>query len=65
MKSDDRTRNWPAVILTSSQQEQDLIEAYKLGANSYVVKPVDYSQFAATIGDLGRYWLLLNQRPLR
>jgi len=65
MKSDDRTRSWPAVILTSSRQERDLLETYQLGANSYVVKPVDYDQYAAAIGDLGRYWLLLNQRPLR
>jgi len=64
IKSDDRTRNWPVVILTSSQQERDLIEAYQLGANSYVVKPVDYNEYATAIGNLGRYWLLLNQRPL-
>lgn len=65
LKSDERTRAWPVVILTSSQQERDVIEAYQLGANSYVVKPVDFARFAAVIGDLGRYWLLLNQRPLR
>jgi two-component system response regulator len=49
--------------LTSSKQDRDLIEGYSLGANSYVVKPVDFSQFAEAVAQLGLYWLVLNQRP--
>jgi two-component system response regulator len=63
MKSDSRTRVIPVVVLTSSKEESDIIETYKLGVNSYIVKPVDFDKFVATIRDLGLYWLLLNQPP--
>ena len=62
-KSDPRTKNIPVVILTSSREDRDLIESYKLGVNSYVVKPVDFSQFTEAIRQLGLYWILLNQLP--
>jgi two-component system response regulator len=62
MRTDARTRLIPVVVLTSSKQERDLIEGYNLGANSYVVKPVDFSQFSAAVAQLGLYWLLLNER---
>jgi two-component system, response regulator len=65
LKSDPETRVIPVVVLTSSAQEQDIIESYQLGVNSYIVKPVDFDNFAATVRDLGLYWLLLNKPPLR
>jgi two-component system, response regulator len=61
MKSDDRTKFTPVVILTSSNQDPDIKTCYGLGANSYIVKPVDFDQFAKAIKDLGFYWLILNQ----
>ena len=64
VKSDRRTKTIPVVVLTSSQQERDLVESYNLGANSYIVKPVDFDKFVQTVSELGLYWLLLNQ-PLR
>ena len=63
MKSDHRTQAIPVVVLTSSQQEKDMSECYRLGANSYIVKPVDFTQFTQTIAETGRYWLTLNQTP--
>jgi two-component system response regulator len=63
IRADARTRLIPVVVLTSSKQERDLIEGYNLGANSYVVKPVDFPQFSAAVAQLGLYWLLLNERP--
>jgi CheY-like chemotaxis protein len=63
IRSDARTRLIPVVVLTSSKQDRDLIEGYNLGANSYVVKPVDFPQFSAAVAQLGLYWLLLNERP--
>jgi len=65
LKSDPATRVIPVVVLTSSAQEQDIIESYQLGVNSYIVKPVDFDKFAATVRDLGLYWLLLNNPPRR
>ncbi|MEP6890206.1 MAG: response regulator, partial [Nitrospirota bacterium] len=62
-KSDPRTKNIPVVVLTSSREECDLIESYNLGANSYVVKPVDFSQFTEAVRQLGLYWIVLNQLP--
>ena len=62
-KSDPRTKNIPVVVLTSSREERDLIGSYDLGANSYVVKPVDFSQFTETVRQLGLYWITLNQLP--
>src|SRR5690606_23486117 len=60
IRSDDRTKFLPVVILTSSKEDQDLVSGYQLGANSYIVKPVDFTQFADAIQQLGLYWLVLN-----
>lgn len=62
LREDPRTRLLPVVILTSSKQDRDLVEGYQLGANSYIVKPVDFVQFSDAIRQLGLYWLLLNQK---
>ncbi len=64
MKSDPRTRAIPVVILTSSTQEKDLLESYQLGANSYIVKPVDFDKFVAAVAEIGLYWLLINKPPV-
>jgi len=61
LKGDERTRTIPVVMLTSSREERDLIESYKLGVNSYIVKPVDFEQFADTVSQVGMYWVLANQ----
>ena len=63
IKSDQRTRTIPVVMLTSSREEKDLIESYRLGVNSYIVKPVDFDQFKESARTLGMYWLLLNRPP--
>jgi two-component system response regulator len=63
LRADDRTKLLPVVILTSSDEEQDRIRGYALGANSYVRKPVDFTQFAEAVRQLGLYWLVLNQPP--
>lgn len=63
MRADERTRLLPVVILTSSREEQDLVDGYSLGANSYVRKPVDFGEFREAVGRLGLYWLLLNETP--
>jgi two-component system response regulator len=63
IRADERTRLLPVVILTSSDEEQDRLNGYRYGANSYVRKPVDYDQFAEAIRQLGLYWLLLNRPP--
>jgi two-component system, response regulator len=63
VKGDPRTRAIPVVVLTSSTEERDLVASYNLGANSYIQKPVDFEQFQATIGQLGLYWLVINQPP--
>lgn len=63
MKSDDRTRAIPVVMLTSSREQSDLVESYKFGVNSYIVKPVNFDGFARAVQDIGMYWVLLNQAP--
>ena len=63
LRADESTRLLPIVILTSSSEEQDLIEGYKNGANSYIRKPVDFNQFAEAIRQLSLYWLVLNEAP--
>jgi two-component system response regulator len=63
LRADDRTKLLPVVILTSSNEEQDRLKGYGLGANSYVRKPVDFDQFMEAVRQLGLYWLLLNERP--
>ena len=63
IRSEPRTRMLPVVILTSSKEEQDMVNAYSSGANSYVRKPVDFNQFVDAIGQLGLYWLVLNEAP--
>jgi CheY-like chemotaxis protein len=61
VKSDERTKMIPVVIVTSSAEERDRIESYNLGANSYVVKPIEFESFVKTIGDLGFYWMAINK----
>jgi two-component system response regulator len=61
IKEDPRTRSIPVVILTSSKEERDLVAGYRLGANSYIQKPVDFEQFQNTIRETGFYWLVVNQ----
>jgi two-component system response regulator len=63
IKDDPRTQSIPVVVLTSSKEQSDVVESYKLGVNSYIVKPVDFEQFTEAIKKLGLYWLLLNQPP--
>jgi two-component system response regulator len=63
IKMDERTSSIPVVIMTSSRHDKDLEESYKLGANSYVVKPVSFENFARAVADLGIYWLMVNQTP--
>lgn len=63
IKLDERTKVTPVVVLTSSKEEQDIVASYKLGVNSYIVKPVDFDKFVEAVHELGLYWLLLNQPP--
>jgi len=63
LRADARTRLLPVVILTSSKEEQDLISGYHLGANSYIRKPVDFTQFMEAIRQVGLYWLMMNEPP--
>jgi len=61
LKADDRTKLLPVAVLTSSNEERDIIESYKLGVNSYIVKPVNFETFSKAVLELGMYWMLLNQ----
>ena len=63
IKSDERTKAIPVVVVTTSEQEQDVVESYKLGANSYIVKPVSFDKFVQAVSELGFYWMLLNKPP--
>ncbi len=63
IKAESHCRMIPVVVLTSSREERDIVESYKLGVNSYIVKPVDFEQFTEAVRGLGLYWLLLNQPP--
>jgi two-component system, response regulator len=63
IRSEDQTRAMPVVILTSSLEDQDRIESYKLGVNSYIVKPVGFDNFAHAVAQIGLYWALLNKSP--
>lgn len=63
IRADDRTQYLPVVVLTSSREEVDIVRAYDLGANSYLVKPVESEAFSRAVGELGLYWMLLNKMP--
>jgi len=63
IRADERTKMIPVVVLTSSEEEKDRVESYKLGVNSYIVKPVEFDAFANVVSDIGFYWILLNKPP--
>lgn len=63
LKASERTRLIPVVVLTSSREESDLVASYRYGANSYIVKPVDFEQFIRAVSELGLYWVLMNEVP--
>ncbi len=65
IRSDPRTQLLPVVVLTTSRQEQDIINSYQLGANSYIAKPVDFNEFMESVRQLGLYWLVINEIPPR
>ncbi|OHB74299.1 MAG: two-component system response regulator [Planctomycetes bacterium RBG_16_59_8] len=61
VRADGRTKSFPVVVLTSSKEERDIVESYRLGVNSYIVKPVEFEGFVKAVSDLGFYWMLLNK----
>lgn len=63
IKSDDRTKRIPVVMLTSSEQEKDILNSYTFGVNSYIVKPIDFDKFSMAVSQLGLYWVVLNKPP--
>ncbi len=63
IKEDSRTRPVPVVVMTSSREQRDMVEGYRLGVNSYIQKPIDFEQFQTIIRDLGYYWLVVNRSP--
>ena len=63
IKGAPETKQIPVIVLTSSREESDLVESYRLGVNSYIVKPVDFDKFVDSVRDVGFYWLLLNEQP--
>lgn len=63
IKLDDRTKKIPVVVMTSSREDRDLVDCYNLGVNGYVVKPVEFDDFARAVSELGCYWLLVNETP--
>jgi len=63
MKQDPRTSTIPVVMMTSSREEGDLLASYRLGVNSFIVKPVDFSEFAETVAQVGMYWMIANEAP--
>lgn len=65
IRADERTKLLPVVVLSSSREDRDVAEAYRLGVNSYIVKPVDFESFSEAVSNLGLYWLLLNEAPER
>lgn len=65
VKSDERTKIIPVIVLTSSSEDKDILGSYRLGVNSYIVKPVNFEKFVEAIKDIGYYWLLLNKSPIR
>jgi two-component system response regulator len=63
LKSDEKKKIIPVVVLTSSKEEKDIVESYKLGVNAYIVKPVNFDQFVKAVTEVGLFWLILNQPP--
>jgi len=63
IKSDERTRRIPVVVMTSSSEEQDIVSSYDFGSNCYICKPVDFNQFTDAVAQLGMYWLVMNEMP--